>query len=76
MIDRDFRAGPVILRCDFCAGGFIETGEKELRPALKAARAEGWAVRWQSGPTVRGKRPGGAPGGWVHVCPDCEGPEL
>lgn len=60
MIDRDFRGGPICLRCDACAPEFCRTGETEFAAALAVARAEGWVARHM-----------GSDRGWAHFCPDC-----
>lgn len=60
MIDRDYRGGPIIVRCDGCAPEYIETGEKEFAAGVGMARRNGWEAKHQG------------PGhGWCHYCPDC-----
>ena len=58
MIDREYRGGPVILRCDGCAPEYCETGEQDLAAAMAVARDEGWQVILRDGD-------------WLHHCPDC-----
>lgn len=60
MIERAFFNGPIVLRCDSCAGGFCETGEKDLAAGLAVAREEGWVVRREA-----------ASGAFFHHCDDC-----
>lgn len=60
MIDRDFKGGPIILRCDGCPAGDTDTGATAFQEAMAVARSEGWTVRYDG------------PGqGWCHFCPDC-----
>lgn len=60
MIDRDFRGGPIHIRCDACAPEYIETGEREFNAAIAVAQHKGWTARHM-----------GAARGWAHFCPDC-----
>lgn len=58
MIDRDYHNGPIVLRCDACAPGYLETGDSDFAGAMAVADDEGWAKRHLDG-------------GWHHYCPDC-----
>lgn len=58
MIDRDYNGGPIVLRCDACAGGYLETEETTATAAMATASDEGWTRRHQDGD-------------WNHFCPDC-----
>lgn len=60
MIDRDFLKGPIILRCDGCASGFVETGTTAFHEAMTIAKGDGWTIR-HCGPGQ----------GWCHFCADC-----
>lgn len=60
MIDRDFRGGPIYLRCDAFAPEYCETGEHLFNQAIAVAQHKGWTVRHL-----------GAERGWAHFCPDC-----
>lgn len=45
MIERNYRGGPIVLRCDTCRSEDIDTGERMLLPAILKAERAGWSVR-------------------------------
>ncbi len=62
MIDRDYRSGPIVLRCDGCSSEYCETGERDFAAALASAKSEGWAVIPIGEGSARD---------WCHFGPDC-----
>jgi len=65
MIDRHYWNGPIDLRCDGCASGYVETGVTDIAEALVIAKREGWVVR-PVGETKRGTQPS-----FGHFCDEC-----
>ena len=65
MIDRHFWNGPIDIRCDGCASGFVETGSNVIGEAVVIAKRDGWVVK------PVGDVPAGGVPSFCHFCPDC-----